>query len=88
MTTQNIIQLQEFDAVPDAAVMIEVSQNILLMPIFKWQNDHWVDATGEYDLCMEEDGKKYKFINRTATTNKYAYRFVPVYWLVNRLGKA
>lgn len=84
---ENIIQMQEFTACPDEPFIIGVSQVIFLMPIFKLQCEHWVDATGDYDLCMSLDGLKYEFTNRLSTTEKFAYRYISVFYLSNRLGR-
>lgn len=85
---KNIMQVQQFVAEPDAEIYIGLNDVILLMPIFKWDhvNEHYIDATGDYDLCMSEDGLKYKFINRRNETIRFAYRYLPGYWLAKRIN--
>lgn len=82
------MQIQQFVAEPDVPVIIGLNDVILLMPIFKWDevNEHYVDATGDYDFCMSEDGLKYKFINRRDTVIRFAYRYLPGYWIAKRLN--
>ena len=84
---ENIVRLQEFDADPDVEIIIGSSEQIWLMPILRWQANHWAEATGDYDLCLSEDQLKYMFFNRRGTTEKFAYRFISTYWLSNRLGR-
>lgn len=85
----NIHRLQEFNAAPDTPFVILMSEVIFLMPVFKWipAANEWADATGDYDLCMAADGKTMTFINRRATTEKFAYRFISPYWFVSLSGK-
>lgn len=84
---ENIIQLAKFEATQDQEVKIQVSQLIFSMPIFRWNGDHWQDATGDFDLCMEEDGKTYTFISRIMGTHTYGYRFVPLHYLVRKYSQ-
>jgi hypothetical protein len=85
---RNIVPIQSFVAEPDVDIYINLNDVFLLMPIFKWDevNSHYIDATGDYDLCMSEDGLKFKFINRRKTVLKFAYRFIPGYWLAKRVN--
>lgn len=85
---KNIIKIQSFTAEPDEPVYIGMNDVIFLMPIFKWDeiDEHYIDATGDYDLCMSEDGIKYKFINRRSTTIRFGYRYIPGYWIAKRLN--
>lgn len=83
---ENIVRLQTFDAAPDEVVQIQVSQNVLLMPIFRWNGTHWTDAIGQYDFCMLENQITYEFISRIATTEKFAYRYIPAFYLAQRLA--
>jgi hypothetical protein len=75
-------------AEPDVPIYIGMNDVVFLMPIFKWDetDEHYIDATGDYDLCMSEDGLKYKFISRRPAVIKYAYRFIPGYWIAKRLN--
>lgn len=84
----NIIKVQRFVAEVDNPVYFSLDEVVFLMPIFRWDetDQHFVDATGDYDLCMSEDGLKYKFINRRDETITFAYRFIPAYWLAKRLN--
>lgn len=84
---ENIVRIQDFDASPDEQIIIGSSQVIFLMPIFRRVGDHWVDATGDFDLCMSDDGLKYAFTSRLADRQKFAYRWISPYWLANRLQK-
>lgn len=79
-------QLQSFQAATDQEIVIGVKDVFLSMPIFRWTGTDWVDATGDYDLCMSRDQTSYTFINRRATTETFAYRYLSLNWLVNRLG--
>jgi hypothetical protein len=58
------------------------------MPIFKWDemDEHYIDATGDYDLCMSQDGIRFKFINRRNITMTFAYRYIPGYWIAKRVN--
>jgi len=78
---ESIIEIQSFNASEDQELIIQVSQLLLLMPIFKWDGTHWIDATGDYDLCMSPDGKTYTFISRRSGTVQYGYRYVPLAYL-------
>lgn len=78
---ESIIEIQKFDAASDVEVTIQISQLLFLMPIFKWDGTHWIDASGDYDLCMSNDGKTYTFISRVPGTVTYGYRFVPLAYL-------
>jgi hypothetical protein len=83
---RNITPIQTFVAEPDVPFYIGLNDVILLMPIFKWDemDEHYIDATGDYDLCMSEDGLKFKFINRRGNTIKFGYRYIPGYWIAKR----
>lgn len=86
---KNIIPIQQItDAAPGVEVYIGINDAILLMPIFKWDavHEHWIDATGDYDLCMSADGLKFKFINRRAEVLTFGYRYLPGYWIAKRLN--
>lgn len=84
---ENIMRLQEFEADPEESFIIQIQQQLLIMPIFRWvpTSDHWVDATGDFDLCMMKDQITYEFINKRSTREKYAYRYLAVFYLSNRL---
>lgn len=75
----NIINLQVLEALPDVPVIISANQVIILMPIFRFceGSTQYVDATGDYDLCMSLDGLYYQLTNRTTSLCKFAYRWVP-----------
>lgn len=81
---ESIIELAQFSANQDQEIVIQVSQLVLLMPIFRWVGDHWQDATGEFDLCMEPDGKTYKFMSRIMGAQRYGYRYVPIAYLTRK----
>ena len=83
----NIIRIQSFVAQPDTELEIGISEIIFLMPIFRLCDDRWIDATGDYDLCMSMDGTKYTFVSRRPLEETYGYRFFSVNWLANRLGR-
>jgi hypothetical protein len=85
---RNIIPIQSFVAEPDVPVYIGMNDVILLMPIFKWDemDEHYIDATGDYDLCMSEDGIRFKFINRRTNVMTFAYRYIPGYWIAKRIN--
>lgn len=85
-TLENIHRLQEFEAATDQSFVILMSEVILLMPIFRWNGDEWVDCTGDYDLCMSPNGKTMTFISRREGTHKFAYRFISPYWFATRKG--
>lgn len=76
----SILLIQQFDAVVDVPVALQIAQVLLLMPIFRWDSaaSEYIDATGEYDLCMDALGTKYHFTSRRTGTNRYAYRYVSV----------
>lgn len=80
----NIIQMQKFEAHDNVPVGLSIAEVLLLMPIFRWTGVEFIDATGEYDLCMDADGKKYHFIKRTAGSAIFAYRFVSTVFLASR----
>jgi len=84
----NIIQQCCFTAEPGVPKILHINDVLLLMPIFRLDEDQgiYVDATGEYNLCMALDGLTYKFmmICRDEPT-KYCYRFMSVGWLAKRI---
>lgn len=80
----NIIRLQEFSSNPDEIILIEITQIVLIMPIFRKCDDKWVDATGDYDLCMSFDGSRYEFISRRQQNEIWGYRFYSTNWLAER----
>lgn len=84
---QNVIQIQDFTVAPDEPYVIGVSEIVFLMPIFKWNGTDWQDAVGNYDLCMSPDYLKFTFINRLATTERFAYRFIARFWLASKLQR-
>lgn len=84
--TEIILQMQEFVAEPDVPFIIQVSDSLLSAPFFRWDGTHWVDATGDFDLCLSADQKYLEFINRRLSSEKFAYRYLSVFWLVGRLG--
>ena len=83
-TPQNIIGLQEFEAEPDVAFFIKVTEIVFLMPIWRKCGDRYVDATGDYDLCLSANQENYEFINRRADSTIFAYRFYSTNWLATR----
>ena len=83
----NIVKVQKFEAQPDQEVEIGLSDTILLMPIWRLCGDRYIDATGDYDLCMSLDGLKMTFISRRPLPEVFAYRFFPANWLASRLGR-
>lgn len=74
---KSIIEMTRFQADPDSEYIIQISQLLLLYPFFRWTDGHFIDATGDFDLCMSEDGTRYTFINRRPTTEIFAYRYIP-----------
>jgi hypothetical protein len=77
------IQVQEFEAEPDVPYYIRIEEVMVLMPIFRKKLDCidvsseiFIDSTGEYDLCMTADFKRWQFISRRPTTEIFCYRFV------------
>ena len=85
---RNTVRVQRFSAEPNDPVYIGVGDIIPLMPFFKWDDvdQHYVDATGDYDLCMSEDGFRYKFINRRREAITFAFRFIQSNSLSKRLS--
>jgi len=85
---RNIVPIQSFVAEPEIPIYIGMNDVILLMPIFKWDemDEHYIDATGDYDLCMSQDGIRFKFINRRNITMTFAYRYIPGYWIAKRVN--
>ena len=80
----NIIQMQKFEASDGILVGLSISEVLFLMPIFRWTGVDFIDATGEYDLCMDQGGKNYHFIKRTPGTATFAYRFISTYFIATR----
>ena len=74
------IATQEFSAEPNVPVVFMITEVMLLAPFFRKTgcpgNFHYVDATGEYDLCMDETKTKLLFVSRMTTVQIFAYRFV------------
>ena len=84
----NIIQQCCFTALPGVPKLLHVNDVLFLMPIFRLDEVQciYVDATGEFDLCMSLDGLTYKFTTCRDVPTKYCYRFMSVGWLAKRLG--
>jgi|GEM_PF-4454668 len=76
----------QFEASPDQTIYIGVRDAVLSAPFFRWDGSKWVDATGDYDLALIEDGTKLAFTNRRNCGTTFAYRFFSVAWLAKRLG--
>ena len=57
------------------------------MPIFRWDaaQEIYVDATGEYDLCMSENGLLFYFTSRIPGQNTFAYRYVSSFFPASAL---
>lgn len=70
------ILVQEFEAEPDVPYFIRIEEVMVLMPIFRKRDCGWQDATGEYDLCMTPDFKRWEFTSRRPTTETFCYRYV------------
>ena len=70
------IAVQKFTAQPDVPVYFSVNEVMILMPFFRKRSCGWIDATGEYDLCLDEKMEKMMFINRTGSVEEFSYRFV------------
>jgi hypothetical protein len=83
----NIIQLTKFTVEEDQAYTMQVSNVLLLMPFFKWDEVQgiWIDATGDYDLCMSENGLKYYFTSRIPGPTTYGYRYVSSFFPASAL---
>lgn len=85
---QNITRGCIFVACPGKPVFINATDVYLLMPFFrKTECGDYVDATGEYDLCMNAEQTKYKFITCADDCTTYMYRFIPGNWFAKRSGK-
>lgn len=80
MAIKPFIVTQEIIAKPNIPYVIQVTEVMVLMPFFRKTgcpgNYHYVDATGEFDLCLDETKTKYLFTNRLSTEEVFAYRFV------------
>lgn len=75
-----VISVQRFTALPDVPVYFSVNEVMILMPFFRKRSCGWVDATGEYDLCLDEDMGKMMFVNRTGQIDDFSYRFVSTFF--------
>jgi hypothetical protein len=82
----NLIAVLEFRADPDVRIDMENSQIVFLPPVFRKIHrnggDEFIDATGEYDLCMSTDGRFFHFYNRLPTTEIFAYRYFSIDYLL------
>jgi len=78
----NVNQMTKLTLVKDQQVSIQISQVLLLMPIFRWNEieNLFVDATGDYDLCMSENGLAYYLTSKRPGTTVFAYRYVSTYF--------
>ena len=81
-----LLQLQVFNVDPDVPFIIQVGDVLLSAPFFRWDGTHWVDATGDFDLCLSADQTYLEFHNRTGAPNQFAYRYVSLSWLSARVG--
>lgn len=86
MSTEPLLKLQDFEADTDVPYIIQVGDILLTAPFFRWDGTHWIDATGDHDLCLSPDGMYLEFINRRPSKERFAYRYTSIFWLVNRLG--
>jgi len=72
---------QQFEVDPDVPYFISANEVIVLMPIFRWAPcGKWIDAMGDYDLCMTPDFSQYEFINRRMQREKFAFRFTSTFF--------
>ena len=71
----NIWYFIPFWAEPDQRVIINQNDVLPMLPFFRLIEDcHWMDATGEYDLCLSRDGFEMYFYNRLSFAAKFMYR--------------
>jgi hypothetical protein len=74
------IAVQSFTAQPDVPVYFNVNEIMILLPFFRKRDCGWIDATGEYDFCLDDSMQKLMFINRTGYTQDFCYRFVSTFF--------
>ena len=87
-TPINIVRNCIFVACPGKPVFISANDVVLIYPIFRKKPcGDFVDATGEFNFCMNDDQTKYKFISCLDECETFMYRFIPGNWLAKRLGK-
>lgn len=83
----NIIRSAPFVAAEGVDIFIGANDVVMLMPIFKKSAcGYWVDATGDYDLCMSEDQLHYRFVSQIPGSTTFMYRFMPGNWFSKRQG--
>lgn len=76
-----------FKACPNEPVFISTTDIFVLFPIWrKLDCGGWVDATGEYDLCANDDFSRLKFITCRDECTTYRYNFIPGNWFPKRKG--
>lgn len=84
-TPSSAMQVHEFSAAPGVEISLSIAEVVLLMPFFrKNEAGNWIDATGDYDLCLSSDQKKYTFVNRREAAAVFSYRYFSIYWLGTR----
>jgi hypothetical protein len=83
----NITRGCVFIACPNKPVFISATDIHMLMPIFrKTECGDYVDAMGEYNLCMNEEQTHYKFVSCLEQCETFMYRFIPGNWFAKRKG--
>jgi hypothetical protein len=71
----NIWSFVAFWAEPDQKIIISQNDVIPMLPFFRLIDDcHWMDATGEYDVCLSLNGFEMYFFNRLDFAAKFMYR--------------
>ena len=83
----NIIRNCVMVICPGETKFISMNDVVFLMPIWKQSPcGYWVDATGTYDLCMDEAQLRYRISTCEPVCTTYMYRFIPGNWFAKRQG--
>lgn len=81
-----ISRIASFKADLNVPVFISITDIHVLMPFWKRTSCGFSDATGSYDLCMNEDLTRLKFVLVSGDPGDYAFLFIPGNWFPKRKG--
>jgi hypothetical protein len=82
------INKMEFIADPDVPLFFHITEVMVLMPILMKvdcsfnvnENHSYIDATGFFDICYNENMEQMQFTSRRPSREIFAYRYVTSYF--------
>lgn len=82
----NIRRGSTFHAQLNIPIFISITDIFFLYPIWRVTNCGFEDASGDYDLCMNEEETRLKFVLVAGAPGFFRYHYIPGYWLAKRGG--